>query len=43
MRLALAQLDPLVGDLDGNARLLLKACQAAAAAAADLVLTPEVS
>jgi NAD+ synthase (glutamine-hydrolysing) len=43
MRLALAQLDPLVGDLDGNARLLLKACQAAAAAAADLVLTPELS
>jgi NAD+ synthase (glutamine-hydrolysing) len=43
MRLALAQLDALVGDLDGNARSILAACREAAAAGADLVLTPELS
>jgi NAD+ synthase (glutamine-hydrolysing) len=43
MRLALAQLDALVGDLDGNARRILAACHEAAAAGADLVLTPELS
>jgi NAD+ synthase (glutamine-hydrolysing) len=43
MRLALAQLDALVGDLDGNARRILAACREAAAAGADLVLTPELS
>ncbi|MEB3169896.1 MAG: NAD+ synthase [Synechococcaceae cyanobacterium] len=43
MRLALAQLDALVGDLDGNAGRILAACQQAAAGGADLVLTPELS
>jgi NAD+ synthase (glutamine-hydrolysing) len=43
MRLALAQLNPLVGDLEGNAARILARCQEAAAAGADLVLTPELS
>ena len=43
MRLALAQLNPLVGDLSGNAARILAACREAAAGAADLVLTPELS
>lgn len=43
MRLALAQLNPLVGDLAGNGERLLHACRQAAAASADLVLTPELS
>jgi NAD+ synthase (glutamine-hydrolysing) len=43
MRLALAQLDALVGDLDGNGERLLAACRAAAGQGARLVLTPELS
>ncbi|MFO0039362.1 MAG: NAD+ synthase [Synechococcaceae cyanobacterium] len=43
MRFALAQLDALVGDLDGNARRILAACHQAAEGGADLVLTPELS
>ncbi|EDY39706.1 glutamine dependent NAD+ synthetase [Cyanobium sp. PCC 7001] len=43
MRLALAQLNPLVGDLAGNAERILRAWRKAAAAGADLVLTPELS
>jgi NAD+ synthase (glutamine-hydrolysing) len=43
MRLALAQLNPLVGDLAGNGSAILEACRQAAAAGADLVLTPELS
>ena len=43
MRLALAQLDALVGDLNGNAQRILAACREAATAGADLVLTPELS
>ncbi len=43
MRLALAQLNALVGDLEGNAQRILAACRAAAEAGADLVLTPELS
>jgi NAD+ synthase (glutamine-hydrolysing) len=43
MRLALAQIDPLVGDLSGNAERLLAAAGQAAAAGADLVVTPELS
>jgi NAD+ synthetase len=43
MRLALAQLNPVVGDLAGNAERILQACRQAAAASADLVLTPELS
>ena len=43
MRLALAQINPLVGDLEGNGQLLLEACHNAAAADADLVVAPELA
>jgi len=43
MRLALAQLNPLVGDLAGNGELILAACHRAAEQGSDLVLTPELS
>ncbi len=43
MRIALAQINPLVGDLAGNGAKILAACQEAAAAHADLVVTPELS
>ncbi|MBM5813508.1 MAG: NAD+ synthase [Cyanobacteria bacterium M_DeepCast_100m_m1_067] len=43
MRLALAQLNPLVGDLAGNGARILAACHQAAAQGASLVLTPELS
>jgi NAD+ synthase (glutamine-hydrolysing) len=41
MRIALAQLNLLVGDLDGNAALILEAAQRAKDAEADIVLFPE--
>ncbi|CAK6701511.1 NAD+ synthase [Synechococcus sp. CBW1107] len=43
MRLALAQINPLVGDLRGNAAQLLEHSQRAALAGADLVISPELS
>ncbi len=43
MRLALAQLNPLVGDLEGNGQRILAAAEEAAAAGADLLVTPELS
>jgi NAD+ synthase (glutamine-hydrolysing) len=43
MRLALAQLNALVGDLEGNGDRLLSACSQAAAAGADLVVSSELS
>ena len=43
MRLALAQLNPLVGDLEGNGKRILVACQEASLLDADIVLTPELS
>ncbi len=43
MRLALAQLDALVGNLVGNGERILNACRRAAEAGARLVLTPELS
>jgi NAD+ synthase (glutamine-hydrolysing) len=43
MRLALAQLDALVGDLEGNGERLLEACERAAREGARLVITPELS
>jgi predicted amidohydrolase len=43
MRLALAQLNPVVGDLAGNGERILTACRQAAGQGADLVLTPELS
>ncbi len=43
MRLALAQINPLVGDLKGNAEIILEACYQAAKRQANLLLTPELS
>jgi len=43
MRLALAQLNALVGDLEGNGDRLLAACLQAAGAGADLVVSSELS
>ena len=43
MRLALAQLNPLVGDLRGNAERILAAARQAEAVGASLLLTPELS
>jgi NAD+ synthase (glutamine-hydrolysing) len=43
MRLALAQIDPVVGDLDGNRSLILARIEEARAARADLVVLPELA
>ncbi|HEV8179071.1 MAG TPA: NAD+ synthase [Gaiellaceae bacterium] len=43
MRLALAQIDPTVGDLEGNRDLILARIDEARAAGADLVLLPELA
>ncbi len=43
MRLALAQLNPLVGDLEGNGQRILAAAERARSGGADLLLTPELS
>jgi NAD+ synthase (glutamine-hydrolysing) len=43
MRLALAQINPVVGDLDGNTRLILNRLEEAKAQDADLVLFPELA
>jgi len=43
MKIALAQLNPTVGDIEGNARRILDACSRAARAGARLVVTPELS
>jgi NAD+ synthase (glutamine-hydrolysing) len=43
MRLALAQIDPTVGDLDGNRELIVARIEGARAAGADLVLLPELA
>ncbi len=42
MRIAIAQLNPIVGDLAGNEALLLAAYQRGVAAGAELVLSPEL-
>ncbi len=42
MRLALAQLNPIVGDLEGNARLIADAAGRARDAGADLLVCPEL-
>ncbi|MEZ5115444.1 MAG: NAD+ synthase [Candidatus Nanopelagicales bacterium] len=42
LRLALAQVNPTVGDLSGNAALVVDAARAAAAAGADLLACPEM-
>jgi len=43
VRIALAQLNPIVGDLAGNRRLVEEAAAKAAAAAAELVVCPEMT
>lgn len=43
INIALAQLNVVVGDLDGNAKKIMAAHAAAAAQGADLVITPELS
>lgn len=43
MRLALLQLNPTVGDLEGNARLIAEGVQTAARAGADLAVTSELA
>src|SRR5690242_7377641 len=43
MRLALAQIDPTVGDLDGNRELILARIEDARTAGADLVVLPELA
>ena len=43
MKVAIAQLDQHVGDLPGNARRMLEACNDATRAGASLVVTPELS
>jgi NAD+ synthase (glutamine-hydrolysing) len=42
LRLALAQIDPTVGDIEGNAELISGAIERAREAGADLVLLPEL-
>jgi len=42
LRLALAQIDPTVGDLEGNARLISESIERARDAGAQLVLLPEL-
>ena len=43
IRVALAQLNPTVGDVAGNRDLIVAAYEEAAGAGADLVVTPELS
>ena len=43
MKIALLQVNPTVGDLAGNARLILDALRVASAAGADLAATPELA
>ena len=43
MRIALAQLNPTSGDINGNAAKILESIERAAAAGADLVVTPEMA
>ena len=43
MKIGLLQINPTVGDIDGNARLILDAARQAAADGADLVISPELA
>lgn len=43
MKIAIAQLNPTIGDLSGNADRILAAAQQAAVAGAQMLLTPELS
>ena len=42
LRIALGQVNPTVGDLEGNARLIRQAAADAAAGQADLLILPEM-
>src|ERR1700710_196971 len=43
MKIALGQINPTVGDLSGNARLMLQFAERAAAGGADIIAFPELS
>lgn len=43
MRIALAQINPTVGDIDGNTRRIIEQIHAAESAGADLVVLPELA
>ena len=43
MKFLLAQINPVVGDLEGNAKKILYTASKASSISADLVLTPELS
>lgn len=43
MRIAIAQLNPIVGDIEGNAQRILETAQTAFNQGAELLLTPELS
>jgi len=43
MRIALAQMNPTSGDIEGNAATILSALDSARAAGADLIVTPEMA
>ncbi|MDR3202478.1 MAG: NAD+ synthase, partial [Bifidobacteriaceae bacterium] len=43
IRAALAQIDPTVGDLEGNSRIILERAGKAAARGANLILFPEMA
>ena len=43
MKLALAQLNPVIGDLDGNAEKIFEVCKEIKSKEVDLVITPELS
>ncbi|MEB3212764.1 MAG: nitrilase-related carbon-nitrogen hydrolase, partial [Leptolyngbyaceae bacterium] len=43
MKIAIAQLNPTIGDLEGNAQQILDAAHQAVAQGARLMLTPELS
>ena len=42
MKIALAQLNPTIGDLEGNSRKIIQACQASEKEGADLVVFSEL-
>ncbi|MCE2718016.1 MAG: NAD+ synthase, partial [Dolichospermum sp.] len=43
MKIAIAQINPLIGDLSGNAQKILEMCQQASLTGVRLLLTPELS
>lgn len=43
MKIAIAQLNPIIGDLNSNAKQILKAAKEASSLGANLLLTPELS